>query len=399
MQQENFGKVVVRAAFVLAMFAWGVGFYGPPIYLADVVATRGWALTLVSGAVTTHFLAGVLVVARLPALHARYGLATVTSAGAVLTGLGVLAWSLAAQPWQLYGAALLSGAGWVTMAAVTVNAIIARWYVQGRPAALSKAYNGASLGGVVFSPLWVALIGWWGFRTAALVVGVVMVLVIMLLSRRVFAISPEAQAQQSAASPAVPRAVLWRDRVFLTLALGMALGLFAQIGLLAHLFTHAQSLVGGHYAGWLMGAATASAVAGRYAAAALLGRWNDRRAVAAASYALQAVGALLIAGSGFESALLFCAGVLCFGAGIGNATSLPPLIAQQDFAASEVSRVVAAIVAMSQAAYAVAPLIFGVAQSLPGGAMWLPGLAIAAQALAMVALLAGRRVFSVAARP
>lgn len=139
-----FGDTVVRATFVLAMFGWGVGFYGPPIYLAEIVATHGWPLALVSAAVTVHFLAGVLVVARLPRLYARFGLAQVTAAGAVLTALGVVAWSLVTAPWQLFGAALLSGAGWVALAAVAVNAIIARWYVRGRPAALSKAYNGAS---------------------------------------------------------------------------------------------------------------------------------------------------------------------------------------------------------------------------------------------------------------
>ena len=31
-----YGWRVVGAAFVLAMFGWGVGFYGPPVYLHAV---------------------------------------------------------------------------------------------------------------------------------------------------------------------------------------------------------------------------------------------------------------------------------------------------------------------------------------------------------------------------
>jgi hypothetical protein len=51
--------------------------------------------------------------------------------------------------------------------------------------------------------------------------------------------------------------------------------------------------------------------------------------------------------------------VVLFGAGVGNATSLPPLIAQAEFPEGRVQRVVALIVAVSQAAYAFAPAIFG----------------------------------------
>ena len=45
-------------------------------------------------------------------------------------------------------------------------------------------------------------------------------------------------------------------------------------------------------------------------------------------------------------------GVLLFGLGIGNATSLPPLIAQVEFVGDDVPRVVALTVAIGQAVYA-----------------------------------------------
>lgn len=107
-----YGWTVVSAAFVVAVFGWGVGFYGPPVYFEAVREARGWPVALVSGAVTTHFLAGVVVVANLPRLHRRFGLPVVTVAGAVSLALGVLGWALAEAPWQLYAATLLSGAGW-----------------------------------------------------------------------------------------------------------------------------------------------------------------------------------------------------------------------------------------------------------------------------------------------
>ena len=63
------GWRIVGAAFVLAVFGWGLGFYGPPIYLQAVRDSRSWSLPLVSAAVTVHFLFGALVVASLPGLY------------------------------------------------------------------------------------------------------------------------------------------------------------------------------------------------------------------------------------------------------------------------------------------------------------------------------------------
>ncbi len=45
-----FGWQVVAAAFVLAVFAWGVGFYGPGVYLHALHAREGWSLSLISAA-------------------------------------------------------------------------------------------------------------------------------------------------------------------------------------------------------------------------------------------------------------------------------------------------------------------------------------------------------------
>ncbi|HEX4555492.1 MAG TPA: MFS transporter, partial [Xanthobacteraceae bacterium] len=154
-----YGWRVVSAAFLLAVFGWGMGFYGPPIFLEAVRATRGWPLALISTAMTAHFLIGALMVANLPALYRRFGLPAVTRAGALSLALGILGWAVAISPWQLFAATIFSGAGWAATGAAAINAVVSPWFVRNRPAALAMAYNGASIGGVVFAPLWVAAIG------------------------------------------------------------------------------------------------------------------------------------------------------------------------------------------------------------------------------------------------
>ncbi|MDP1900482.1 MAG: MFS transporter [Rubrivivax sp.] len=357
----------------MAMFGWGVGFYGPSIFLHTVVQRTGWSLTLVSAAVTLHYLFGALVVTRLPSLHRRYGVGPTAVVGATFAAMGVVGWSIANVPWQLFLSAFVSGAGWVTMGAVAVNAAIAPWYVRARPMALAKAYNGASIGGVLFSPLWVLLIAQWGFTAGASILGLAMVAVMTLLSAAVFTKTPEQLGQRpdgdaigalatSLTSPqarGLPGRLLWRNHRFLSLALGMSAGLFAQIGLLAHLFSVLVPALGAQAAGLAMGFATACAIAGRLIEARLLPAGANRRAVAALAYGVQLAGSMVLLGVDEQQTAWILLGVALFGSGIGNATSLPPLIAQVEFVKQDVPRVVALTVAMGQATYAFAPAVFG----------------------------------------
>ncbi len=367
-----YGTTVVRAAFVLAIFGWGVGFYSPAIFLHAVLARTGWALPLVSAAVTFHFLFGAGVVACLPRIHARLGVAATTAAGVAALAVGLVGWALAAQPWQLFAAAMLTGGGWVTMGAAGINAILSPWFVGGRPMALAKAYNGASLGGVIFSPLWGALIAAMGFTAATVLVGAVMLVIVACLCFFVVTQTPERMGQQpdgdapgtpsrsitSANARPLPGRLLWRDRSFRTLAAAMALSLFTQTGLITHLYSLLVSALGAQGAGLAMALATACAIGGRTIVAKCMPADADRRVVASVSYAVQIAGSLLLACAAEHQTALILLGVVLFGVGIGNATSLPPLVAQVEFVREDVARVVALIVAMSQGLWSLAPATF-----------------------------------------
>jgi MFS transporter len=405
-----YGWRVVAAVFVLATFGWGVGFYGPPIFLHSVHETRGWSLNVVSIAVTAHFLFGAIVVANLPKLYRHFGVSCITKAGSIALAAGVAGWAFAQEPWQLFAATLLSGGGWATMGAAAVNAIVAPWFVRTRPAALSSAYNGSSIGGVVFSPLWVAAIELVGFPCAALAIGFVMIVTIWILADSYYAKRPEqmglsadGEAARLASAPPIERSCtnnrLWLDRRFVTLAAGMALGLFAQIGLLAHLFSLLVPALGQQLAGFAAGSATAAAVAGRTVAGWLMPAGADRRLISCGNYALQILGSFAFLFAAGDNVPLLFLGVMLFGAGIGNTTSLPPLIAQVEFDKADASRVVSLIVAISQGTYAFAPAAFGFVRGFgaqwssmsAGAAPWMFIAAALIQATGVAAFLMGRR--------
>jgi hypothetical protein len=408
-----YGWRVVAAAFTLAIFGWGLGFYGPPLYLHAVREARGWPLGLVSTAVTTHFLFGAIIIANLPKLYDRFGVATLTKAGAISLACGIGGWALAQEPWQLFASTLLSGAGWGATGAAAINAIVSPWFIRTRPAALASAYNGASVGGIVFSPLWIAAIGLLGFPLAAAAIGCVTIAIIWILSERFFGKTPQQLGLQADGDAAgtiaasitskwarpLPGRDIWRNTQFVTLALGMALGLFAQIGLLAHLFSLLVPTFGAPMASIAAAAATGAAIAGRTLVGLVMPVDADRRLIACASYVIQMGGSLAFLLAGGDSVPLLLLGVILFGAGIGNATSLPPLIAQVEFVKEDVSRVIPLIVAVSQATYAFAPAAFGlirefapsVAAMSAGAAPSMFIAAAAIQAFAIIALLVGRR--------
>lgn len=408
-----YGWRVVGAAFVLAVFGWGMGFYGPPVFLSVVRETRGWPLILISTAVTVHFLVGAVAGASLPVFYRRFGAPAVTKAGAVSMAAGVLGWAVAAAPWQLFVASVLSGAGWGAMSAAAVNALVSPWFVRARPAALAMAYNGGSIGGVIFSPLWVAAIGALGFPAAAAAISLCMALVLWVLADLVFSRTPQGMglapdgdapgmpraSVTSAAARPLPGALLWRDRRFQTLAAGMTFGLFAQIGLVAHLFSLLALALGAQQAGLAMGLATALAIAGRTVVGWVMPIGADRRLVACAGYALQLAGSVVLIAAAGTSVPLLLLGVVLFGLGFGNSTSLPPLIAQVEFVPEDVPRVVSLIVGIAQGTYAFAPATFGLIRDLApqatdavaGAAPGLFAAAALAQGLAIAAFLAGRR--------
>ncbi|NKC29459.1 MFS transporter [Falsiroseomonas selenitidurans] len=396
------GWRVAWAAFAVAVLGWGIGFYGPPVFLLAVQRARGWPVPLIATAITCHFLASAAVVAWLPALHRRLGLAGATRLGGVLAGLGVVAWALAGEPWQLHAATMISGAGWAMTGGAAINAMVAPWFIRRRPAALSLAYNGASVGGALFSPLWVALIEGLGFAQAALLLGAAMACLLWWLSGRYLAGGPEAWGQSPDGlaapppgpaprpAPTLPGSRLWRDRGFVTLALATALSLFAQIGLIVHLFSLIAGPLGAQGAGFAAGLATACAILGRSLVGALLPEAADRRRVAAANFALQAAGSLLLLASGGVQVPLLLAGLVLFGLGLGNVTSLPPMIVQRDFAAGDTARAVALVTACGQAAYAFAPAGFALLRDDAGSASLFLA-AAALQVAAALAVLAGRR--------
>jgi MFS family permease len=396
-----FGWRVVAAAFVYAVFAWGIGFYGLSVFLHAIHTARGWPVSLISAAITVHYLVSAGLIACLDDAHRRFGLTATTRAGAVALAAGTLAWALAAQPWQLFGAAALTAAGWSATSSAAINAMVAPWFARRRGVALSLAYNGASIGGVVFLPLWTLLIGRLGFPDAAAIVAAATLILMWWLAGRYLRPTPESlglsadgeaperpgrEGGSAAAAPTNRRSLL-RNRGFLTLSAAFALGLFSQVGLVSQFVSLLVPTLGEDGAAGAVSLTSLCAVAGRLLLGSIVDR-VDRRRAAAGNFAIQTLGlVLLLTGSGAAPLLAAC---ILFGLGLGNLVSLPPLIAEREFAPIDLGRVVALVVALNQAVYSFAPAIFGALHDLAGSYAAPLLLAIALHSAAAILVLTGR---------
>jgi cyanate permease len=77
-----------------------------------------------------------------------------------------------------------------------------------------------------------------------------------------------------------------------------------------------------------------------------------------------------------------------FGAGVGNATSLPGLIVQQEFPKQHFARIVSLVVAINQFSFAFGPSLLGLLQHARGGYSMPLFVCLVMQAMAAIIVVA-----------
>src|SRR5437763_1354859 len=264
------GWAVVAAAFVVAMFGFGLGFYGPGIYLVAFQDRHGWPAAELSYAVTAYYLLGATsLFFWVGPLFDRWGARVVIVIGAAALSGGLVLLGSVSEQWQIYLAFAVMSVGWATMSGAAINIIVAPWFDRRRGRAISLT--------------------------------------------------------------------------------------------------------------------TAAAVAGRIVTGFFVDR-VDRRIAACGNFIVQALGTATLALGTTEAALY--TGCILF---IGNMTSLPGLIAQQEFPKQHFARVISLIVAINQFSFAFGPSLLGQLQQASGSYPAALCLCLAMQLAAAAIVLSVRR--------
>jgi MFS family permease len=330
-----YGWNIVAATAVMALFSFGLGFYGLSVYVATLQRQHGWSASTVSAPVTVYYLAGALLTASIGDLYERWGPRAVVAGGAVAMAVGIAAVGSLVQPWQLYPAFLVMSLGWGAMSGAAINVVLAPWFQRRRGLAVSIGFTGATLGGVIVAPALIPLIDLVGFASALATAGLIQLVVMVALAVGVMRRGPEELGRGPDGDPApLPRPArpskgegrrrealrTWR---FWSVSAPFALGLAAQVGVLTHLVALVAPILGAGGAARVISATTAAALIGRLATGFVVDRLN-RRLVACTTLVVQMVGLALLA-SQTTPAHVFV-GCVLFGLGVGNLTTLPGLI-------------------------------------------------------------------------
>jgi hypothetical protein len=392
--QRFYGWYVIACTFLIATWGWGLGFYGPSVYLLALQAEHGWSVSAISTATTAYYLMGAAMIAFVGAVVRRVGALTVVLTGIAAMATGVAALPAITQPWQLYVAFAILAVGWASMSGAMVNILVAQWFEHRRGMALSFAMNGASVGGVVVAPGLLALIALFGFgpgmRLVALAMVVVLVpIVVAILRRRP---EPLDGARDGALRPAVSAAATsvhpMRTRAYWTISIPFGLGLAAQVGFLMHELAFLTPLIGAAAAGLALSLTAAAAMVGRVLLGGIVDRLDPRQA-AALNFVIQVAGLAVLLTRPFEGALYV--GCVIVGLTVGNMTSLPGLLVQRDFPGPQFASVVSFVVATNQVVFAFAPGVIGVLRDGTGGYAAALLLCMALNAIAAAVVLLGRR--------
>src|SRR5262245_20397318 len=109
------GWNVLAATFVMAVWSFGLGFYGVAVYIASLQRLYGWSASMVSAPVTVYYVAGALLSTVIGDLYQRLGPRLVVAGGSVALATGVAMLGVVSRPWQLYPAFLVMSMGWGAM--------------------------------------------------------------------------------------------------------------------------------------------------------------------------------------------------------------------------------------------------------------------------------------------
>lgn len=364
---------VVLAFFCVAVFAWGYGFYGHAIYLAQHRAGHGWSAASITAATTAMYLGGALTMPWVFGAMRRFGPSVVLAAGIGLLGCGAIGFAAARQPWHLFVAAVPMAIGWGTSTGTAIATAMAFWFDRQRPLALSLALNGASASGFIIAPMLVQLGQSIGIATAVPVTVVafwclLLPLLILCVGRAPVRVAAAVTDRAVVADPRpapINRVAALRDPHFRSVAVPFAMALAAQVGFIVHMVLFLMPALGPGATSLAVSLASAAAMAGRIGVGFVIHRIDQRR-FSAMSFLLQAAGLALMAILPDHVWALFT-GSLMFGLSVGNVITLPAIVIQREFAAPAFGMLVGLSGAIGQFMLSIGPLLFGALRDAADG--------------------------------
>ena len=189
-QPSQYGWVVVAVSAIVNSLAWSVRSTFSVFYVA-LLGEFAWRR---GEAALGYSLSWLLLLVFSPLagwLYDRWGARLLVPAGGLLLGAALMLTGRVATLWEYYLAfGVLGGAG-IACVQIPAAAIVSRWFVRSRGAAMGVISAGASASAIVFYPLNTYLIVVFGWRTALAIFGLLVAVVTVPLAAFLYRDPPE----------------------------------------------------------------------------------------------------------------------------------------------------------------------------------------------------------------
>lgn len=382
MAQVYYGWVVVAGAFLVLLVAYGTQ-YAFGVFFSALIDEFGWSRASLAGVFSLYAFAYCLFGFPAGRLTDLWGPRRVIALGGCFLGAALMAMAGVSRLWQpyvLYGLVAALGMG---TAYVPCNATVVKWFVRRRGLAVGLASSGASVGTLALPPLAQLLIGAVGWRTAYLVFGIGVFIVLTLIACAMrrdpesLGLPPDGGARPAAPVPtrdSWPLQRAARAPAFWLLGAAFSATWIPVFIPLVHLVRFSRDL------GFspLVGASVISALGvGAVIGRLVMGPVSDRlgrRATVATAMAMQALafaGFIAVQGLGM---LYAAAGV--FGYSYGAISTLFTAIVGDFFGREQAGTLVGVLFALAGSMAAWGPLLAGAVHDATGS--YAPAFALAA---------------------
>jgi sugar phosphate permease len=168
MRKPHYAWTILGVTFVCLLISAATR-ATPSILIVPLEAEFGWSRTTISMAISLNILLYGLIGPFAAGFINRYGPRRVTTAAAILLGLGTLATITIKHPWQLFALwGVLVGIGTGIIALVLGAIVVQRWFHVHRGLALGMLTASAATGQLVFLPFLAKLVVGHGWRSSVI---------------------------------------------------------------------------------------------------------------------------------------------------------------------------------------------------------------------------------------
>ena len=279
-----YGYNILAAGFIMQGICYGAMFtYG--VFFKEFQTEFGWSRAMISGASSFAFLTGGALGILAGRLTDKIGPKALSVVISILFGLGYLLLSRLQTPWQLY---LIYGlpvaVGFGAFDVITLSTV-SRWFVRSRGMMSGVVKVGTGSGQVLMPLFAAALIAAYGWRSAYIILGVVIIVLLVAAAQvmrhnpREMGLLPDNDPYEPSTlgsgsrDPGMPLKEIFRTKQFWAINLAEFCAFFCLLTVVVHIVPHAldQGLAPGTAAG-VISAIGGMSIVGRF----VLGSSYDR---------------------------------------------------------------------------------------------------------------------------